>query len=155
MVHMRRWRCPHAHRDPFSLHLQIGHTSTHSQLWILQTTHPHWFLQINLHRVNRLQTRHHIVQELLILTSGYLLLLNSPFELVDLRILFAVILKSLTVGIILTHNHPSGTLKPSSPDVEITKKIQKAAGFFDIKVLDHIILAPDGRYYSFADDGLL
>lgn len=75
--------------------------------------------------------------------------------LVDLRILFAVILKSLTVGIILTHNHPSGTLKPSSPDVEITKKIKEAASFFDIKLLDHIILAPDGSYYSFADDGLI
>ena len=75
--------------------------------------------------------------------------------LVDLRILFAVILKSLTVGIILTHNHPSGILKPSSPDVEITEKIQKAANFFDIKLLDHIILAPDGRYYSFADEGII
>ena len=75
--------------------------------------------------------------------------------LVDLRILFAVVLKSLTVGIILTHNHPSGTLKASSTDIEITKKIQRAAGFFDIKLLDHIILAPDGSYYSFADDGIL
>ncbi|KQC28619.1 JAB domain-containing protein [Flagellimonas eckloniae] len=75
--------------------------------------------------------------------------------LVDLRILFAVILKSLTVGIILAHNHPSGTLKASSPDVEITKKIQRAASFFDIKLLDHIILAPDGSYYSFADEGII
>lgn len=75
--------------------------------------------------------------------------------LVDLRILFAVVLKSLTVGIILAHNHPSGTLKASTPDKEITKKIKQAAGFFDIKLLDHIILAPDGSYYSFADDGLI
>ncbi len=75
--------------------------------------------------------------------------------LVDLRILFAVVLKSLTVGIILTHNHPSGTLKASSMDIAITKKIKQAAGFFDIKLLDHIILAPDGSYYSFADDGII
>ncbi|MEL6304231.1 MAG: JAB domain-containing protein [Bacteroidota bacterium] len=75
--------------------------------------------------------------------------------LVDLRILFAVLLKSLTVGIILAHNHPSGTLKASSSDKAITEKIKAAASFFDIKLLDHIILAPNGSYYSFADDGLI
>ncbi|PRX56239.1 JAB domain-containing protein [Flagellimonas meridianipacifica] len=74
---------------------------------------------------------------------------------VDLRILFAVILKSLTVGILLCHNHPSGTLKPSANDKSITKKIQNASKLFDIQVLDHIILAPDGSYYSFADDGCI
>ncbi|UII80132.1 RadC family protein [Flagellimonas sp. CMM7] len=75
--------------------------------------------------------------------------------LVDLRILFAVILKSLSVGIILTHNHPSGTLTASKADIEITKKIKQAASFFDINLLDHIILTPNGSYYSFADDGLI
>src|SRR5690606_3634690 len=74
---------------------------------------------------------------------------------VDLRILFAVILKSLSTGIILAHNHPSGTLKPSAPDLQITEKIAKAANMFDIKLLDHIIITPDGSYYSFADDGIL
>jgi len=75
--------------------------------------------------------------------------------LVDLRILFAITLKTLSVGIILAHNHPSGQLKPSEVDKQLTKKIQKAALLFDVKVLDHIILAPDGRYYSFADNGIL
>ena len=75
--------------------------------------------------------------------------------LVDLRILFAVILKSLTVGIILTHNHPSGQLKASASDKAITQKIKKAADLFDIKLLDHIILAPNGSYSSFADEGIL
>jgi len=74
---------------------------------------------------------------------------------VDLRILFAVIIKSLSVGIILTHNHPSGKLKPSVSDKQLTEKIKKAATFFDIKVLDHLIISPDGRYYSFSDNGLL
>ncbi len=74
---------------------------------------------------------------------------------VDLRILFAVIIKSLSVGIILTHNHPSGKLKPSETDKQLTEKIKKAATFFDIKVLDHLIIAPDGTYYSFADNNLL
>ncbi len=75
--------------------------------------------------------------------------------LVDVRILFAVVLKSLTTAIILMHNHPSGTLRPSEPDKSLTRKIKNAALFFDVKVLDHIIVNPDGEYYSFADDGIL
>ncbi|MBD1261984.1 JAB domain-containing protein [Maribacter polysiphoniae] len=75
--------------------------------------------------------------------------------LVDLRILFAVVLKSLSVGIILSHNHPSGKMKPSEQDISLTKKIKKAADYFDIKLLDHIILAPNGSYFSFTDDGIL
>jgi DNA repair protein RadC len=75
--------------------------------------------------------------------------------LVDVRILFAVILKSLSVGIILTHNHPSGKLLPSENDKRLTSKIKKASGLFDIKLLDHLILTPDGDYYSFSDNGIL
>jgi len=75
--------------------------------------------------------------------------------LVDMRILFAVVLKSLSVGIILAHNHPSGTLKPSTEDQRITDKIKNAGKFFDIKLLDHLILVPNGNYFSFADEGLL
>lgn len=75
--------------------------------------------------------------------------------LVDVRILFAVILKSLSTGIILAHNHPSGTLKPSLADQAITEKIKNAGSFFDIKLLDHLILTPAGDYYSFADEGIL
>ncbi len=75
--------------------------------------------------------------------------------LVDVRILFAVILKSLAVGIILTHNHPSGKLRASNCDKQITTKIKKASELFDVKLLDHIIMTPDGSYYSFADEGIL
>jgi len=75
--------------------------------------------------------------------------------LVDVRILFAVLLKSLTTAVILLHNHPSGTLKPSEADKQLTQKIIKAGDFLDIKVLDHLILSPDGDYYSFADNGIL
>jgi DNA repair protein RadC len=75
--------------------------------------------------------------------------------LVDMRILFAIVLKTLSVGVILAHNHPSGQLKASEPDQQLTQKVQQAARLFDVKVLDHIILAPDGRYYSFADHGLM
>ncbi|SNZ01739.1 JAB domain-containing protein [Flagellimonas pacifica] len=75
--------------------------------------------------------------------------------LVDMRILFAIVLKTLSVGIILAHNHPSGQMKASEADRQLTRKIQQGAQLFDVKVLDHIILAPDGRYYSFADNGIL
>jgi DNA repair protein RadC len=54
----------------------------------------------------------------------------------------------------LCHNHPSGNLKPSQPDRELTKKIKEAARLFDINLLDHIIVSQDG-YFSFADEGLI
>ena len=75
--------------------------------------------------------------------------------LVDVRILFAVLLKSLTTAVILLHNHPSGTLKPSEADKRLTQKIKKAGEFFDIKILDYLIMTPEGDYYSFADNGIL
>lgn len=75
--------------------------------------------------------------------------------LVDLRILFAVALKSLSVAMILAHNHPSGTLRPSDGDNGLTKKIKGAAELLDIKLLDHLIIAPDGNFYSFSDNGIL
>ena len=75
--------------------------------------------------------------------------------LIDLRILFAVILKSLCVAIILTHNHPSGKLQPSDADKRLTSKIKNASKLFDITILDHLIFAPDGDYYSFSDNGIL
>lgn len=75
--------------------------------------------------------------------------------LVDLRILFAVILKSLSTAIILAHNHTAGTLSPSEADIQLTKKIQKAGNLFEIRVLDHLIISPTGDYFSFMDNGIL
>ena len=74
---------------------------------------------------------------------------------VDLRILFALALKTLSVAIILAHNHPSSKLQPSESDKQLTDKIVKAAKLLDIKVLDHVILTPDKQYFSFDDNGLL
>jgi len=72
----------------------------------------------------------------------------------DPRIILKKALEEDAVSIILCHNHPSGNLKPSSPDHQLTKKIKEAAAFFDIKLLDHIIVSEEG-YFSFADEGLL
>ena len=75
--------------------------------------------------------------------------------LVDVRLLFAVALKTVSTGLILAHNHPSGNQGPSVTDERLTQKIKRAGELFDIKVLDHIIVMPDGKYFSFADNGLL
>lgn len=72
----------------------------------------------------------------------------------DPRLILAAAIKSLAVSIILSHNHPSGNLKPSRADEELTQKIKVAASYHDIRVIDHIIIASEG-YYSFAEEGLL
>ncbi len=72
----------------------------------------------------------------------------------DPRLILAAALKSLSVGVVLCHNHPSGNLKPSRADEQLTRKIKEAAAYHDISVLDHIILTSEG-YLSFADEGLL
>jgi DNA repair protein RadC len=72
----------------------------------------------------------------------------------DPRIILKKALEQDAVSIILCHNHPSGSLKPSKADEELTYKIKEAAKYFDIKVLDHLIVGDDG-YYSFADEGIL
>jgi DNA repair protein RadC len=73
----------------------------------------------------------------------------------DPRLIMATALKAAATGIILCHNHPSGNLQASTADIEITKKIQSACNFLDIKLLDHIIISPSGNYLSFTDEGLL
>lgn len=72
----------------------------------------------------------------------------------DPRLILAAALKSLSVGIVLCHNHPSGNLTPSRADEQLTRKIKEAATYHDITVLDHIILTSEG-FLSFADEGLL
>ncbi len=73
---------------------------------------------------------------------------------VDIRIIFSVALKCNAVGIILAHNHPSGTLNPSESDKTITRKIKNASEFMDIKLLDHLIITKSG-FYSFSDNGII
>lgn len=72
----------------------------------------------------------------------------------DPRIILKKALQEDAVSIILCHNHPSGSLKPSKADEELTVKIIEAARFLDIRVLDHIIVSDEG-YFSFADEGLM
>jgi DNA repair protein RadC len=71
---------------------------------------------------------------------------------VDLRMVFATALKCLATSIIIAHNHPSGSLRPSAADLNLTKKIEEAGKVLDIALLDHIILT-EASYYSFRDEG--
>jgi len=73
---------------------------------------------------------------------------------VDSRLLLKKALDLLATGVILCHNHPSGSLSPSSADKRITKKLKIAAESLDIKVLDHLIIT-EKAYFSFADENIL
>ncbi|MDT0675640.1 RadC family protein [Autumnicola musiva] len=74
--------------------------------------------------------------------------------LVDVRITLKKALELGATALILTHNHPSGTLKPSEADKQLTSKLKTASESLDIKVLDHIIVT-EKSYFSFADEGIL
>lgn len=72
----------------------------------------------------------------------------------DTRIIFKKAILAQASSIILFHNHPSGNLKPSGADIQLTRKLTETGRIVDITVVDHIIIA-DGDYYSFADEGKL
>ncbi len=74
--------------------------------------------------------------------------------LVDVRLVMKQALELGAVALILAHNHPSGTLKPSEADKQITRKLKGAAEALDLKVLDHLIITQK-RYFSFADESML
>jgi DNA repair protein RadC len=71
---------------------------------------------------------------------------------VDIRIILAVDLKIACSSIILSHNHPSGNLKPSNDDIKITRKIYEAGKILDISIIDHIIISPNLDFYSLAEN---
>lgn len=74
----------------------------------------------------------------------------------DPRMVLAVALKIAAVSIVVAHNHPSGNLRPSKADEDLTFKLKEGGRLLDVKLLDHLIVAPDtGTYFSFADEGSL
>lgn len=70
----------------------------------------------------------------------------------DPKLIFIAALRVAASHIILAHNHPSGNLKPSKQDKELTQKIKDGGKLLEIEVIDHLIISKDG-YYSFADEG--
>ncbi|MET3535146.1 RadC family protein [Chryseobacterium limigenitum] len=75
-------------------------------------------------------------------------------SIVDVRILFKTALDHFATGVIVAHNHPSGNLKPSKEDIDITQKIREAGNTLTIQLLDHLIIVQNS-YFSFSDEGLL
>jgi DNA repair protein RadC len=73
----------------------------------------------------------------------------------DVRVVFQAAIKGNASGIICAHNHPSGNLNPSESDTRLTQKLKEAGNLMDIQLLDHLIIATEDDYYSFADNGLL
>jgi DNA repair protein RadC len=73
---------------------------------------------------------------------------------VDVRVVARAVLDLRGVAAVVSHNHPSGNLKPSQADIELTQKLKKGLSQLDIRLMDHLIICGN-TYYSFADNGLL
>lgn len=73
---------------------------------------------------------------------------------VDTKMIFKEAVESLASAVILSHNHPSGNLKPSQTDIQLTRKLKSAGQLMEIPILDHIIFTNHG-YFSFADESML
>lgn len=104
---------------------------SHEEFWVLY-----------LNRSNKIVSRQRISQGGI---SG---------TITDVRLIMKTGIELLSSSIVVCHNHPSGNREPSESDIRITGKIKEAAAFFDITLLDHIIVT-DAGYYSFADSGVL
>lgn len=72
----------------------------------------------------------------------------------DPKLIFGTALKAGASCLILSHNHPSGSLKPSQADIDLTRKLREGGKLLEIQLLDHIIITAES-YYSMADEGLL
>jgi DNA repair protein RadC len=73
---------------------------------------------------------------------------------IDIKLLMKKALDIYASAIIVAHNHPSGNLSPSQSDIQLTKRIKEAVSFFDINLLDHLIISQN-KYYSFMEEDLL
>jgi DNA repair protein RadC len=65
------------------------------------------------------------------------------------------VIKANASGIIIYQNHPSGNVQLSESDLAITRKVKESGNVMDIQLLDHLIIVPEGTYYSMADEGIL
>ncbi len=107
--------------------------------------------------------------DLQVYESFFLLLLNQANEtvgyakisqggiagtVVDVKIIAKYVVDTLSQAVVLAHNHPSGNIRPSQADENMTTRIKATLNLFDCKVLDHIILTAD-NYFSFQDNGLI
>ena len=100
------------------------------------------FYALYLNRANK------VIGSILLSTGG------CVGTIVDVKVLIQGALLSNAQAIVIAHNHPSGSLIPSNSDLDITSRIKTACNYFEITLLDHLIIA-DNQYYSFKDEGRL
>lgn len=118
-------------RDVYELLRRQFSDLNHEEFWI-----------VLLNRSNKVLSRH-------LISKG-----GQAGTIADPKIIFQTALENHSASIILSHNHPSGNLKPSQADLQLTRKLKDAGDLLDISVLDHLIFADSG-YLSFADEGLM
>lgn len=99
------------------------------------------FFVLYLNRNNRVITHKHIS------TGGV------TGTVADVKIILKNAIELLASSMVAVHNHPSGNIKPSQADIDLTKKLREAAKLLDVHVLDHLIIG-EKKYYSFADEGI-
>lgn len=99
-----------------------------------------WILLLN--QANRIQSKQ-------LISRG-----GRAGTVVDAKLVFESALRNKATSIILSHNHPSGNLKPSDQDRSLTRKLVGGGKLLDMRVLDHLIFS-NNEYYSFSDEGLL
>ncbi|HYK77395.1 MAG TPA: DNA repair protein RadC [Daejeonella sp.] len=123
--------------------------SIHGSKEVYEALSPHFvdldheeFWIILLNRANKITSRH-------LVSRG-----GQSGTLVDPKIVFNTALAHRASAIILAHNHPSGNLKPSQADIDLTRKLKSAGLLLDIPVYDHLIISDKG-FYSFADEQIL
>jgi len=116
-------------RDAFEVMKSQYADLNHEEFWILL-----------LNQANRLQSKQ-------LISKG-----GRAGTVVDAKLVFETALRHKATSIILSHNHPSGNLRPSDQDRALTKKILEGGKLLDIRVLDHLIISND-TYYSFSDEG--
>jgi DNA repair protein RadC len=118
-------------RDAYDILLPLFEDLKHEEFWVLL-----------LNRANK------VVRKEKISTGGV------AGTIVDNKIILKLALEALASGMVLAHNHPSGNLKPSQADINLTKQIKQAAQLLEVNLVDHLIVTDHG-YYSFADEGIL
>ncbi|MGI4727105.1 MAG: RadC family protein [Janthinobacterium lividum] len=118
-------------KDIFHLMHRYFADLNHEEFWI-----------ILMNRANKVLSRH-------LISKG-----GQAGTIADPKIIFQTALENHAASVILAHNHPSGNLKPSQADLDLTKKLRNAGQMLDILVPDHLIFT-DTHYFSFADEGLM
>ena len=108
----------------------------------LQDEHIEHFYLILLSRRNQVLRKH-------LVSHG-----GTAGTIVDAKVVFKIALEHLAQSVILVHNHPSGSLRPSEQDLKLTGRLVKVGRELDLPVLDHLIFTDVG-YFSFADEGIL